>query len=563
MSKFEIAAALQEIGTLMRFSAKEPFKARAYARAAQSIADYPGDIDQLIADGRLTELKGIGSSLSAVIGDLHNTGRSSILERLRAELPPGILALSQIPKLTLKRIRQLHESLGITNIEDLKAALEAGKVREVPGFGEKTEKALLESLLAFQNSDREVLLIHALRIADKVIAHVRTSEHVIDIDVVGEARRWKEAVSRISITASSRHPQELVKDFLELPAIVRIEEQSPNGARVRQIDGATIEFSVIQPKKYSNLLLIATGSSPHLNHLNKIAQQKKIDLAALNVTTEREIYERLKMQWIPPELREDEGEIEAAVKNEIPEDLITLSDIKGATHCHTVYSDGRNTIEEMALAAEATGMKYITITDHSPSAFYAQGVKLDRLKKQWEEIDRVQENVSIKLLKGTESDILRDGALDYPDRILEKFDVIIASIHSRFSLDEDAMTERVINAMKNRFFKIWGHPLGRLVGRRPPIPCRVDEVLDVIAESGAAIEINGDPYRLDLEPRWIREARKRQIKFVISTDSHSITDLKNLKFGVGIARRGWVRRQEVLNALPANAFKNAVNPGPR
>lgn len=563
MTKFEIAAALQEIGTLMRFSAKEPFKARAYARAAQSIADYPGDIDKLIAEARLTELKGIGSSLAGVIGDLHNTGRSSILEKLREELPPGILVLSQIPKLTLKRIRQLHESLGISNIEDLKAALEAGKVRGVPGFGEKTEKALLESLLAFQNSDREVLLIHALRIADKVITHVRTSDHVIDIDVAGEARRWKEAVSRISITASSKQPQELVEDFLKLPSIVRVEEQSHNGARARLIDGATIEFSVIQPNKYYNLLLIGTGSSPHLSRLNEIAHQKKTDLAALNVANEREIYERLKMQWVPPELRENEGEIEAALKDEIPEDLITLSDIKGATHCHTVYSDGRNTVEEMALAAQAAGMKYITITDHSPSAFYAQGVKLDRLKKQWEEIDRVQESVSIKILKGTESDILRDGALDYPDPILEKFDIIIASIHSRFSLDEDAMTERVISAMKNKYFKIWGHPLGRLVGRRPPIPCRVDEVLDVIAESGAAIEINGDPYRLDLEPRWIREARKRHIKFVISTDSHSISDLKNLKFGVGIARRGWVTRREVLNALPANAFKNAVSPAPR
>jgi len=183
-----------------------------------------------------------------------------------------------------------------------------------------------------------------------------------------------------------------------------------------------------------------------------------------------------------------------------------------------------------------------------------------REQQTQEEIDRVQENVSIKILKGTESDILRDGALDYPDRILEKFDIIIASIHSRFSLDEDAMTERVISAMKNRFYKIWGHPLGRLVGRRPPIPCRVNEVLDVIAESGAAIEINGDPYRLDLEPRWIREARKRQIKFVISTDSHSISDLKNLKFGVGIARRGWVRRGEVLNALSVRSFQTAVNP---
>jgi DNA polymerase (family 10) len=216
--------------------------------------------------------------------------------------------------------------------------------------------------------------------------------------------------------------------------------------------------------------------------------------------------------------------------------------------------------EEMARAAEEMGMKYMTITDHSPTAHYARGLEVDRLERQWEEISRVQEDVSIKLLRGTESDILRDGALDYPDRILEQFDVIIASIHNRYKLDEDEMTKRVINSMKGPFFKIWGHPLGRLLERRPPIACHVEPILDVIAESGAAIEISGDPHRLDMEPKWTREARKRHIKFVISTDAHSITDLKNLRFGIGIARRGWVTRQEVLNTLGVNAFQNAVRP---
>jgi DNA polymerase (family 10) len=281
---------------------------------------------------------------------------------------------------------------------------------------------------------------------------------------------------------------------------------------------------------------------------------------SLEVESEHDIYSHLDMQYVPPELREGTGETEAALADEIPDDLITINDIRGMTHCHTTYSDGRNSVEHMARAAEAMGMKYITITDHSPTAQYAGGLTLDRLMRQWDEISRVQERVSIKLLRGTESDILRDGALDYPDNILEQFDVIIASIHNRYKLDEDQMTQRVVTAMKNPFFKIWGHPSGRLVQRRPPIACRIEEILDAIAESGAAIEISGDPHRLDMEPNWTREARKRGARFVISTDAHSVSELENLRFGIGLARRAGVTRREVLNTLGARAFQAAVSP---
>jgi DNA polymerase (family 10) len=229
-------------------------------------------------------------------------------------------------------------------------------------------------------------------------------------------------------------------------------------------------------------------------------------------------------------------------------------------HCHTTYSDGKHSIEEMARAAEAMGMKYITITDHSPTAFYAGGVTLDRLKRQWEEIDEVQEKVKVRILRGTESDIVASGALDYPDRILEQFDVIVASIHSRYKMDAEKMTRRITTAMRQPVFKIWGHALGRKIQSRPPFDCDVGRILDVIAESKAAIEVNGDPYRLDMEPRWIREARKRKIKFVISVDAHSMGALHNVKYGVGIARRGWVRKHEVLNTLGVTAFQSAVRP---
>jgi DNA polymerase (family 10) len=258
-------------------------------------------------------------------------------------------------------------------------------------------------------------------------------------------------------------------------------------------------------------------------------------------------------------LREDEGEIEAAGVDALPQ-LVELENIRGITHCHTIYSDGRNSIEELALAAQAMGMSYLTITDHSPTAHYAGGVAIDRLRAQWDEIARVQERVKIRLLRGTESDILEDGSLDYPDSILERFDIIIASVHVRHKMDTDQMTRRLLRALQLPYFKIWGHPLGRLIGSRPPFNCRMEEVLDAVAASRCAIEVNGDPRRLDLEPRWIRAARERGIKFVVSTDAHSTEGLENLTYGISMARRGWLSRSAVLNTLDAEDFVKAVRP---
>ena len=571
-NKFAIATALQEIGLLLRLKTKDQFRSRAYARAAQAIAELDTDLATLIEQKRLTEIKGVGESVAGIIEELFNTGRSSLLEKLRADLPTGAIELSQVPGLTAKKIQALNRALGIATLADLKAAIEARKLRDVPGFGAKTEDALREQISRYETRDDRMLLIHALRIAQKVIDHMQTLGALVRVDLAGSARRWKETVSSIRVTAGASGNLSLaVKHFLSFPPITKTENETKTSATVRLIDGINVVFSVASENDYWNLLLHETGSKAHLEGLERIAKTKGIKLTptkmtsirkrnSLKVESEADIYRHLDMQYVPPELREDDGEIEDALAHRIPDDLITIEDIKGMIHCHTTYSDGSNTVEEMARAAQEMGMEYMTITDHSPTAHYAGGLKVDRLKRQWDEISRVQETVSIKLLRGTESDILRDGALDYPDNILEKFDVIIASIHNRYKLDEDQMTTRVTNAMKNPLFKVWGHPLGRLVLRRPPIACRVEEILDVIAESGAAVEISGDPHRLDLEPRWIKEARKRPIKFVISTDAHSISDLKNLKFGIGIARRGGVRRREVLNTLSAKAFQKSVRP---
>ena len=320
-----------------------------------------------------------------------------------------------------------------------------------------------------------------------------------------------------------------------------------------------VTLTAVPPKDFAITLFVKTGSQAHIEKIQKLAEKKKISFSRLP-RTEEQIYSRLSMAYIPPELREDEGEIEAALAGKLPDELVTEADIKGMIHCHTTYSDGVHTLEAMVRGAEEMGMKYVTITDHSPTASYAGGLKVDRLKRQWEEIDELQEQVSIKILRGTESDIVADGHLDYPDSVLEQFDVIVASIHARYKMDSAKMTERVTTAMRYPVFKIWGHGLGRLLQRRPPFECDVEKILDVIAESKAAIEINGDPYRLDLEPRWVREARKRKIKFVVSTDAHSVRAMNNVKYGIAMARRGWVTRKEVLNTLNTAAFAKAVKP---
>ena len=577
LDRFGVAAALQEIAALLELKGgKDRFKARAYQRGARVVSGMSEDIDAVVNEGRLTSMRGIGEALASQIRQLYLTGESSVLRGLRQEFPPGIIELSGVPGLSTSKIKTLHEALGITSVAELKAAAEAGKIRNVKGFGAKTEQTLLETLANHRRraKDQERLHLHrALQTAEQITDYLQTAPDLVELSVAGSLRRWKETVGTIRLVAKSKRPAELIEYFLRFPLIVQVEEQMKETCMVRLAEGARVSLVVARPAEFALALLTETGSKAHVNKLQEIASSKppqtqgkrartasRASARSTELKNEEDIYRQLGMQYIPPELREDEGEIEAALGGKLPEDLITIEDIRGMVHCHTTYSDGKHTIEEMARAAEAMGMKYLTITDHSPTAFYAGGVTVDRLQRQWNEIDEVQEKVKIKILRGTESDIIADGHLDYPDKILEQFDVIVASIHSRYKMDSAKMTKRIVTAMRQPVFKIWGHALGRLIERRPPFECDVERILDVIAESRAAIEVNGDPWRLDMEPRWIRAARKRKIKFVISVDAHSTGALNNVKYGVGIARRGWVTKREVLNALGPKAFANAVRP---
>ena len=568
--KFAIAADLRAIARLLTIKGENPFKAQAYERGASALEHLEGDLDPLIKARRLREIPGVGSGLAAVIEEIYTTGECWMLEQLRQELPTGAVELSQVPGLNLKKIIALHDALHIETIAELKSACEEGLVSKVKGFGLKSQAKLLTDIGKLDTPKTSSLTLHAaLEAAEDILHYLAGCPQLIQADVAGALRRRRETVREICIVAASNQPQAVLDQFLRLPAVERTEILEDFRCRARLAAGTTAELVIVSPDRYVSTLHALTGSRDHVAKLQAIADSSRVhrfpnqpganDGQELKVNNELEIYRRLGLQYIPPEMREDESEIEAAAAGRLPQ-VVALEDIRGMTHCHTVYSDGRNSIEEMAFAAEAMGMAYMTITDHSPSAYYARGVAIDRLRAQWDEIARVQERVKVKLLKGTESDILEDGQLDYPDYLLEQFDIIIASIHSRHKMDSDQMTNRLLRALKLPLFKIWGHPLGRLIQSRPPLACRMEEVLDAIATSQCAIEVNGDPKRLDLEPVWIRAARDRGIKFIISTDAHSIAGLANLHYGVSMARRGWLTPGEVLNTLDAKEFVEAVHP---
>ena len=559
LDRFGVAAALQEIAQLMDLKGGQfRFKAKAYnagARAIQGVAD----LDRLVKEDRLTTLPRSGDALASQIKQLYLTGQSSVLNGLRQEFPKGVIELSSVPGLSVEKIKQLDEA-GISSIAQLKTAAETGRLETLKGFGPKTAQRLLTQLSTpIQKPKRRLHLHQAWSTADQCIEYLKAIDGVIDVSVAGSLRRWEETIGVIDIVASAKDPAAVVEKFQQFPLVLSSQLDGPNACVAHFADGAQVWLTAVPPQEFGITLFVKTGSQAHMEKIQKYAEQKKVNFARMP-RTEEQLYKRLGMAYIPPELREDVGEIEAALAKKLPEDLVTEADIKGVVHCHTTYSDGIHTLEAMVRGAEEMGMKYITITDHSPTAIYANGLKLDRLKRQWEEIDEVQEKVSIKILRGTESDIVASGKLDYPDAVLEKFDVIVASIHARYKMDAEKMTQRITTAMREPVFKIWGHALGRLLQRRPPFECDVEQILDVIAESRAAIEINGDPYRLDLEPRWLREARKRKIKFVVSTDAHSVKAMNNIKYGVAMARRGWITRKEVLNTLNPSAFAKAVKP---
>jgi DNA polymerase (family 10) len=510
-----------------------------------------------------------------------------MLDELRAKHPPGVLELLQVPELGPKKVAALREALGVSSVADLEAACLSGRVRELRGFGARTEQKILEGIgrLRARESSRRTLLADAVEVGERILSHLDASNACLRRDLAGSARRGKETVGDLDVVAASTEPAALAEHLTRFPLVAEVLARGETKTTVRLGSGLGVDLRIVPPEDYPTLLHHLTGSKAHHVKLRGIARDRGYTLSEwglfhlppgrppagasdgpppgstkVRVESEEALYAALGMRHVPPELREDEGEIEAALEGGLPRDLVAIDDVRGMVHCHTTWSDGRASVEEMARAAEALGMEYLTVTDHSASAGYAGGLDVDRLRRQWDEIDRVQEKVRIRLLKGSEADILESGALDWPDAVLERLEVVVASIHSRMKMGEDEMTRRLVRAMGLPVFKIWGHALGRLLGERDPYACRVEEVLDALAGSRGAVEVNGDPKRLEADPRILRLAGARGIPVVLSVDAHSVKDLGSLRWAVATARRGWVRRGDVLNARTAEAFREAVRP---
>jgi DNA polymerase (family X) len=560
-STTEVFAALREIAVLLEFSGAPKFKVKAYERGAEVVKTV-GDLGPLVEQGRLGELEGIGATLSSQIQELWNTGSSQYLLRLRDEQPPGTSELAQVDGVTPKRLRALVHGLGVRSVAELRAACAEGRVRELAGFGAKTEERLLQACDRWLGRGDEAppptLLARAReRAAVLESALLEVTERA---ELAGALRRGEETLRELEWVVVGADAGAALERVSRLRQVLRVE---PEALRAHLSEGLQLRLHAATPANWGNALVLATGNDAHLAALHERAAQRGFALhgsgPVRGFESEHALYAALDLALVPPELRVGQGELQRAELGDF-DDLVREHDIVGLVHCHTRYSDGKNTVLEMAQAAHARGMKYVTITDHSPSAHYANGVGLDQLKAQWDEIAAAEEAVPIRILRGTESDILADGTLDYPDSVLEKFDVVIASIHARHRMDRAAMTERLVRAMSLPIFKIWGHGLGRILNHREPIDCDVPAVLDALSRSRGAIELNSDPHRLDLPPAWIPAARERDLPFVISVDAHSTRGFDVLRYGAIMARRGGLRRQDVLNTQSAERFIQLVRP---
>jgi DNA polymerase (family 10) len=560
-----IAALLRELAVYYELDG-DRHRAFAYERASKSIEAANG-LHRLIDEGRLEELPGVGPSIARVVAELARTGTVSVLERQRAQWPPVVIELAQLPKVGVPKARRIYQSLAPADLEAVAEMCRAGLIRELPGLGKISEQKILQAIDDRRRNGARQILIDAEDHTTSLAHHLRADPAAQAVEVCGPARRWCEIVDRLALAVAS-DSRDAIADRLAGFALVTSvdrasrEDPTPGAPLVAFMTGGMrAEIHVVPRRKLGWTQIVATGSAEHVARLRARAAERGLDLLALEADGEQRVYTALDLPWIPPELRDGTDEIDAAAAGDRFTDLIALDDLTTAFHCHTVYSDGKHTVAQMAQAAAELGFAGITITDHSAAAGYANGLDLARLRAQGAEIDGLASEA--RVLRGTEADILADGTIDVPPEILPELDLVIASVHQRYGLDEDGNTARLVAAMRQPFFKIWGHALGRLVLRRDPIAVRLDEVLDAIAGSRAAIEINGDPYRLDLDPENARRAAARGIKFVLSCDAHSTRALEMTRYAVAMARRARIRTRDVLNALPVDELARVIRPASR
>lgn len=558
------AHVLSQIGALLELHGESRFKTRAYVTAAKALVSLDvDDIAPAFRSGDLARLSGIGPATLSVIADLVETGDSRYHERLRESTPEGLLEMLRVPGLGTAKIHQIHQGLHIETVQELEAAARDGRLAALPKFGSKTAEKILKGIAFLKETGAYVLYPHAASEAHRLVAAVRQHPDVIEAEVAGSIRRRREVIRDIDIVASCRsEPERVAAAFSRSPGVRQVVGGGGRTVSIRFVDGTLLDLHCVPPDEYAVALWRATGSADHERAMveRALARGLTLDGAALRdaggrpvaLADEAALYAALGLEWIPPELREGSGEIDAAATGALPS-LIQFGDIKGVLHSHSSYSDGTATIAEMAAAARARGWSYLGISDHSQSAFYAGGLTRDAVLAQHEEIDRVNETLDgFRVLKGIEADILADGRVDYDSETLARFDYVIGSVHSRFAMAEAAMTERVLRALDDPNLTILGHPTGRLLLTREPYALDMDAVLEKAGALGVAVELNCDPHRLDMDWRFCRIAKERGVQVEIGPDAHAPHGLDNVELGIGIARKGWLEAADVLNTRSAS-----------
>lgn len=560
MENAEIARVLEEIGRLIELRPGEnPFKARAYRTAAATIRDLDEPVDRIAARNELESLPGVGAAIGEKIRAYLATGRIPLHERLRAEVPPGLIDIVAVPGLGVQRARAIHETLGVDSLDALEEAARTGRLARVPGLGPASVARILSGLERMRARAGRFRLDDAREAGARLRVWLQEEPAVERVEIAGSVRRACPVVHDVDLLVASETPGPVVERFLGHPAIAAIEARSDAAARARLADDVPADLVVVDPSRWPVALVRETGSAGHVARLEERAAARDTTLEALAADGEEALYAALDLTPVPPEMREDRGEVELAAGRRRFR-LVERSDLRGVVHCHTDWSDGRATIREMAESARELGYAYLALCDHSRSSRIAGGLSIDRLGRQIEEIRRVDADLEgIAVLAGSEVDILPDGTLDYPDEVLAGLDVVVGSIHSAFRRPREEQTARLVRAFENRWFDVLGHPTGRLLLRRDGVPLDMERVLDAAAEHGVAIEINGNPRRLDLDWRWVAEAADRGILLSLNPDAHGPETIEpHHAFAVEVARKAGLAPEHVLNTREPDEFRASL-----
>ena len=558
MRNAEIADAFEELASLYELDGAVVYRVVAYRNAAKAIREAGVSVEEMAKQGRVDELSGVGKTIAEKIDALLETGSIPSADKLKAKIPAGLVEVTRIPGLGPKRARLLYDHLGVTSLEDLKRASEDGSLEGVPGFGAKAQENVAAALAAGADGRPKprMLLSKALAAGEELVAALREHPAALRVELAGSARRLADTVKDLDIVAASSDPEALSAAFCELEAIDTVSTSGAAGAKVVTHSGLPVDLRIVPEEAFGNLLQHFTGSGKHNEAMRTEAVRRGLHVSEYGIsddesgaseafTTEEEVYERLGMQFIPPELRENRGELVAARKGELPA-LIEQGDLSGDLHMHTTLSDGRNSLEEMVAAARELGYEYVAITDHSATHGFGDDVTPDALRERIEEI-RSLDDPGIQVLAGTETNIMPDGMLDYDDDLLEELDWVVASLHTSFRLSEKKQTERMLRAMEHPLVDVIGHPTGRLLQSREPYALDVDRVIAKAVETGTFLEINSNPDRRDLNDVYARAAAQAGVTLMIDSDSHGVETLTNIRYGIATARRAWVSAGQVGN----------------